>query len=122
MQSNERHRTPDPHWQPDLTSNRGINQGFLGNADQEPGKTAHDDKVVDELLRDWSDDDLKQITVVGQGRMLEQGATYLDLLHPERGEFTAYGGEIAEPDQRIVAKSATDYELWNRLLEWAAHR
>jgi hypothetical protein len=115
-------RMPDDSpWQ-SPTPYRRVEREFLGEVAQEFGLTAYDDAVVRGLLHDWSDDDLKQITLVPHGATLERGAVYLDLLHPERGEFTALGSEIVEPDQRIVARDTTDYELWARLLEWAAHQ
>lgn len=100
----------------------GIGQRFPGEVAGEPGLTAYDDERVRELLHDWSADDLQRLTLVPLGATLEQGVAYLDLLHPERGEFTALGGEIVEPDQRIIARHTTEYELWRRLLEWAAHQ
>lgn len=100
----------------------GIDRRFSGEVAGEPGVTAYNDEQVRELLRDWPADDLQRLVLVPQGSTLQRGAAYLDLLHPERGEFTALGGEIVEPDQRIVARETTAYELWSRLLEWAAHQ
>jgi hypothetical protein len=100
----------------------GIDRRFPGEVAGESGVTAYDDEQVRELLHDWSADDLQRLVLVPQGSTLQRGAAYLDLVHPERGEFTALGGEIVEPEQRIVARQTTEYELWSRLLEWAAHQ
>jgi hypothetical protein len=40
---------------------------------------------------------------------------FLDLNDLGSGPFKAIGGQEAGKDQRLVAKSETDYELWNRL-------
>jgi hypothetical protein len=54
--------------------------------------------------------------VTAPGTRLEQGATYVDLRDPGRGEFTATGGMAAGPDDWYVAKDTVDYQLWNRLI------
>lgn len=105
-----------------LPAQPGMGRRFPGEVAGEPGLTAYDDELVRQLLHDWSAADLQRLALVPQGSTLEQGVAYLDLLHPERGEFTALGGEIVEPDQRIIARNTTEYELWSRLLEWAAHQ
>ena len=58
---------------------------------------------------------LKQIPILEEGERLEQGAVYLDLRHPERGDFKALGSMSAGPQNWYVAKSSVDYEMWNLL-------
>jgi hypothetical protein len=58
---------------------------------------------------------LKQLPIVEVGERLEQGAVYLDLRHPDRGDFKALGGMAAGPGNWYVPKNAVDYELWNLL-------
>lgn len=77
--------------------------------------TAFDLKAVHERLRHLRDDQLKQIPILVEGSRLEQGAVYLDLTHPEHGEFRAMGDLVAGPDQWFVPKSEVDFELWNYL-------
>ena len=48
--------------------------------------------------------------------MAEQGATYLDLSHRDRGPFTAGADMVAGPANRYVPKSEVEYPLWNRLV------
>jgi len=78
-------------------------------------RSAFDIKEVHERLQDLPDDVLKQLPVLESGERLEEGATYFDLLHPERGEFTGMNNMIAGPDQALVNKSDVDFELWNWL-------
>jgi len=82
---------------------------------QMDGVAATDDKAVIDALPEMSQDELAELSVLPTGTPLEQGAVYLDLNKLDQGEYKAMGGtEVSESD-RIVAKKATDYELWNRL-------
>jgi hypothetical protein len=79
-------------------------------------RTAYEIKDLHELLHPLRDDELKRIPVLAAGSRLEQGATYLDLRFPQRGEFKAMGYMEAGPDDWYVPKSDVDDELWDRLL------
>lgn len=114
---------PDPgeqhpeQWRQDLSPNAMSGQN-LGVQAPQPGKgarTAFDLKDLHRALDPLTDDDLKQISLVPAGSRLEQGATYVDLCHLDRGEFTATGNQEAGPDHYYVAKSQIDYQLWNAL-------
>ena len=59
---------------------------------------------------------MKQITIVPAGSQLEQGTTYIDLCHLNKGEFKAIGSQQAEPGHYFVAKNQVDYQLWNALI------
>ena len=76
-------------------------------------RTAYDIKKLHDRNSDLRDDELKRIPVLDEGTRLEQGATYLDLRHPERGTFQAVGGMVTGPDNWYVPKAEVDYELWN---------
>jgi hypothetical protein len=73
-------------------------------------------KDIYRRLPDWNDADLGRVPVLQEGVRLEQGATYLDLQNPERGEFKAMGGMRAGPENFFVPKRLTDYEVWDRLV------
>jgi hypothetical protein len=105
-------------WRHDLNpdSMAGQNLGAAGPHPEKRARTAYDLKPLHAQLRDLSDEELKRIRVLASGTRLEQGATYIDLHEPSRGEFTATGGMVAGPDNWYVAKSTVDYELWNRLI------
>jgi hypothetical protein len=92
----------------------GQNHGLHRSGDS--GPSAYDMKDVHQLWRGLSNTDLKQIPVLEEGTRLEQGATYLDLNDPQRGEIRALGNMEAGPTNRYVAKSAVDYQLWNALI------
>jgi hypothetical protein len=77
--------------------------------------TAYDVKQVHRSLTDFADDELRKIPLVPEGERLRQGATYMDLENPARGEFTATGEMSAASGQTIVPKSEVPYTLWNRL-------
>jgi hypothetical protein len=101
----------DLHPDPEAGQNRGMQA-----SDREIGlRTAYDIRHVHRCLGGLPDDELKQIPVVGRGQRLQQGATYLDLRNPQAGEFTAMGGQAAEPDQDLVPKDRVPFPTWNRL-------
>ena len=78
--------------------------------------SAADDKTVQATLGQLNDADLARLSVLASGTQLQQGSVYLDLNDIGRGAFRAIGGEHATPDNRLIAKSETDYEMWNRLV------
>lgn len=78
-----------------------------------PASTDH------ELKGDFADltgDELGRLSVIQAGTRLEQGATYIDLNDLVGGPFTALGGHEVGPDDRLVAKRQTDYELWDKVV------
>lgn len=77
--------------------------------------TGDQDKDLAELLPDLTDDELARLAIIEPGTALPQGAVFLDLNDLKKGPFKAIGGHEATSGQRIIAKSDTDYELWNRL-------
>ena len=85
-----------------------------GHADESSAATA--DKRLQGRLQELSADELSRLSVLEEGARLDQGSTYLDLNHLERGPFKAIGGQAAEPGNRYVSKHDTDHELWNRLV------
>jgi len=111
-QSEQKH--PD-EWERDLNPDRlaGQNIGAPSETRQRGLRTAYDVKSVHRALRDWRDDDLKQVPIVEPGTRLQQGATYLDL---ERGAFTATAEMSVRPEQTVVPKDDVHYDTWNRLV------
>ena len=73
------------------------------------------DKTVHRALPELTDDELRRLSVLESGTQLDQGGVYLDLNNIELGPITAFGEQVAAPTNRFIAKSETDYELWNRL-------
>jgi hypothetical protein len=92
----------------------GQNHGL--HTTEEIGPSAYDVKDVHRTWRDFSDADLKQLPVLPEGTRLSQGAVYLDLNDPARGEIKALGDMEAGPQNRYVAKDAVPYDLWNALI------
>ena len=108
---------PD-EWRGDLNPDpmAGQNYGTTGKHPEKWAPTAYEVKEVHRRLRDWTDDDLKQIPVVPAGSRLEQGATYIDLAAAHPAEFTATADMEAGPQHCYVPKSEVDYQIWNRLI------
>jgi hypothetical protein len=104
-------------WREDLNPHAmaGQNVGLAGPHPEDDAHTAFDIKQAHEYLADFTDDELRQLPVLPSGSRLEQGATYIDLRHRERGELTAMGNMEAGPDNWYVPKTEVDYQLWNRL-------
>jgi len=108
---------PD-QWREDLNPHplAGANSGPATEEPFQSGRTVYDVKDLHRRWRDLPDHELKQIIVVPTGTRLEQGATYIDLAIASPEEFTATADMQAEQSNCYVAKSETDYELWNRLI------
>ncbi len=79
-------------------------------------RPAADEKSLVSHLSMLSGEELDRLPVLKTGTQLEQGSVYYDLNDRERGPFKAIGGEVANGDNKYVAKKGTDYELWNRLV------
>ena len=96
----------------------GVNDGRHGADPTKSGAaaTAYDLKALHGRLTGYSDDELKQISILPQGSRLEQGATYIDLRRDPPQEFTATGDMEAGPHNWFVPKREIDYQLWNRLI------
>lgn len=107
----------DDEFQRDLNPDpmAGQNSGMRGTHSEHNNLNAYDLKDLHAHLSDLTSDELKQIIVLPTGSRLEQGAKYIDLMDPQRQEFTAMGNMEAEPDKRYVPKTEIDYQLWNRL-------
>lgn len=97
----------------------GRNDPEATAAEEGSAVSAHDIKDLYGRLEGFSDGDLRQIPVLPRDARLEQGATYLDLQTPERGEFTAMGAMTAGDENSFVPKKLCDYVLWDRLVAWA---
>lgn len=111
-QTEQKH--PD-EYERDLNPNRmaGQNIGVQSAADEIGVRTAYDVKPLHRDFDEWNDADLKRIPILPEGQRLEQGATYLDMRDPERGEFTATGEMSA--GGATVPKARVAYPTWNRL-------
>lgn len=105
-------------WRDDLNPHAmaGQNLGAAGPQATSRAPTAHELKAAHRQFADLSDEELKRMRILPVGTRLEQGATYFDLKNPAQGEFTARGDMEAGPNSWCVAKSDTDYQLWNRLI------
>jgi hypothetical protein len=96
---------------------RAQGQGMLdtsgGDANAIPGG---DDKALYDAYPDLTRAELDRLSILPPGTELEQGAVYFDLNRPGDGPFKALGGQVAGEGTRLIAKRATDYEIWNRIV------
>lgn len=110
---------PEAQYAADLNPNflNGQNSGAAGPHPELVGtRNAYDDKTIQRMFADRiANSDLKQIPIMPDGSLLEEGATYIDLYDPELREFTSRGDIEAGPGSAYVPKSAVDYQLWNIL-------
>jgi hypothetical protein len=93
----------------------GQNIGPVSDEGHRMNRTAYDVRAIHRTLRDWPDDELKEIPLLRQGERLQQGGVYLDLRDPQRGEIRATGDMQASADDAFVAKDQVPYPTWNRL-------
>jgi hypothetical protein len=94
-------------------------------ADEEGGRSARQLRALDvraqhRILHDLTEEELGRIPLLSEGERLARYKEHLDLHDPARANFLAEGWEVVKPGQRIVAKSATPHDLWDRLIE-ASH-
>jgi hypothetical protein len=66
----------------------GQNLGIDEAQPAKQGRTAYEVKPVHKRLKQFSDDELKQLRILPVGSRLEQGATYIDIHDLDIGEFT----------------------------------
>ena len=59
---------------------------------------------------------LARLSLAASEQRLQQGATYVDLADPERGEFRATGEMSAGAESWYVPKDRVPYPIWNRLI------
>jgi len=87
-------------WRDDLNPHAmaGQNLGAVGPQAAQHALTTYELNAVHRQFSHFSDGELKRIRVLPAGTRLEQGATYLDLKDPTRGEFTARGDMESGPD------------------------
>lgn len=104
----------DLHPQPMAGRNVGLEGPHPEKENDAPN--AYEIKEVHQLLNGYTNDELKQIRLLPQGSRLEQGAKYIDLMDPERKEFTGMGGMEAGANNWYVPKTEVSYWLWNRLI------
>jgi hypothetical protein len=93
----------------------GQNLGPRTDEGHRAGRTAYDVRAIHRTLRDWPDDELKEIPLLPEGERLQQGGVYLNLRDPQRGEIRATGDMQASADDAFVAKDRVPYPTWNRL-------
>lgn len=113
----ERHTNPtgaepvDESFRLDLAEEtpRAVHQAHL------EGEAGSDDKIVMDHAPELTDDKLSRLSILQPGTPLEQGSVYLDVNNRGRGPFKAIGGQEAVGNEKLIAKSMTDYELWNAL-------
>ena len=79
-------------------------------------QTAYDVKEIHRALRDFADDDLKQIPIVPEGQHLEQGSTYIDLSEEQPTEVKVNAGVVAYAGHYWIPKHRVPYTIWNRLI------
>jgi hypothetical protein len=104
-------------WQQDLNPDpmAGQNFGIAGSHPEKAALSAYDVKELHQHLKEFTNDELRQITLLPHGSRLEQNATYLDLMDEDRQPFTAMGDMEATPEHWYVPKTEVDYLIWNRL-------
>jgi hypothetical protein len=111
-------RKHPPEWESDLNPDHlaGQNVGTPPSDRELALPTAFDHKEIHRALRDFNDEELKQIPILGEGTPLQQGATYIDLDAAPREEFKYNAGKRVERGHHYVAKDRVPYWIWNRLI------
>jgi hypothetical protein len=111
------HKHP-PEWERDLNPSQ-TGQSMIGDSPgADPrGRTARDVKELEEALEGvFTDSELREIPLVGEGERLHPGATYLDLATRDSSPFTAGDRMVASPGSFLVRRSEVPDPYWNRLV------
>jgi hypothetical protein len=106
----------DDHFQQDLHPNLMAGQNRGDFAPEPESRGADEIKQLHELLPLLSNEELSRVRVVAVGERLEQGATCVDIRDSGREPFTAMGEMYAGSENLLIAKSETDYPVWNRIV------
>lgn len=111
---------PEP-WADDLNPSHmaGQNVGAAPGSHEPAFPTAYDIKELNRSLGGrygFTDDELRKIAILPEGRRLQEGATYLDLAESRPREITTDGQVTATGGHWYVPKDRTPYTLWNRML------
>lgn len=77
--------------------------------------TAYDSATARELLKNLTDEQLKQIPVLPPGSLVERDETCLDLADPEVREFVVAPGAIVAENALLVPRSKVGDRIWSRL-------
>ena len=93
----------------------GENDGASSAQNEKNAPSAYEYKELHDQFPQLSNADLKNIPILPAGTRLDQGATYLDLMNLEKGEYSAVANETVGEKDRIVPKTEVGYPLWNRL-------
>lgn len=93
----------------------GENHGAGTAQNEKAAPSAYEFKELHDRFPQFSSADLKNIPILPVGTRLDQGATYFDLMNPEKGEYSAVASEVVGENERIVPKTEVGYPLWNRL-------
>src|SRR5688572_6679038 len=94
----QQQRTHPADWEHDLNPDRMAGQNI---GEREQLRSAADIKDITRRLRDFTDDELRQIPILTPGQRLQQGAIYLDLRK----------GSTPKPITATGAMSANDEHL-----------
>lgn len=67
-------------------------------------------------LEQFSDDELRELTIRAEGDELEPGKEYFDLSHPEAGIITAPAGRRVPHKSAYIRRDELPEHLWEKLL------
>lgn len=93
----------------------GENHGADTAQNEKSAPSAYEFKELHDKFPQLDNADLKNIPILPAGTRLDQGATYLDLMNPDKGEYSAVANETVGEKDYIVPKTEVGYPLWNRL-------
>lgn len=83
-----------------------------------PGATAYELRGRLPDLASWMSDDKLKLLPLWRGSRFEPGVEYFDLDNPDRGPFTAEGGEGRPSDHSYVRRLDVPIEIWTELITW----
>ncbi len=93
----------------------GNNDGADSAQNEKNAPSAYEHKELHSKFPQFDNAELKNIPILPAGTRLDQGATYLDMNNPDKGEYSAVGNETVGEKDYIVPKTEVGYPLWNKL-------
>ncbi len=94
-----------------------------GNGNKPGGqRTAYDLRRRFGWLNQFTDDELRAISLCDEGAPLREGAVYFDISKPERGEIVAHKSETVPGGSCPVLRDEVSSKTWQKLLSFPRSR
>jgi hypothetical protein len=85
-------------------------------------RSAYDLRQRYEWLRQFTDDELREISLCNEDEPLQDGAQYFDISQPEQGQIIARGQGKVPAGSCYVWRGSVTEQTWRKLLNYGQSR